>query len=88
MDPTDIPTMPLDDWLGRVAAQLGDSGADLALGARERTAILDLTRLAAHASERIAAPLTAFMLGAALGAQDADARAERMEAITAELARG
>ena len=48
---------PLKEWLEQVHRELGSAG-----GARispdEQTALLDLARIAAHRSERIAAPLT------------------------------
>jgi hypothetical protein len=53
----------LDDWTAAACAELGiDAGSvDLPL-------ILDLARDAAHQVERPAAPVTAFLLGVAVGA--------------------
>ena len=77
--------LTLDAWLDRVRRALGAADPGIGLGPDERDAILDLARVAAHTSERIAAPLTAFILGAALRDLDPTARIERIRALTAAL---
>ncbi len=58
----------LEDWLTRVRAELGlDDGTDSGI-------VLDLARDVAHGVARPAAPLTAYLLGVAVG-RGADARA-------------
>lgn len=58
----------LDDWLTRVRAELAlDDGTDAGL-------VLDLARDVAHGVARPAAPLTAYLLGVAVG-RGADPRA-------------
>ena len=52
----------LDDWVAEVAAALGLDPADVPVGD-----ILDLTRRVAHGVARPAGPVTAFMLGLAVG---------------------
>lgn len=48
------------DWIDRYAEALGE-GAEA--GARERQAILKLAREVAHRTERVNAPLAAFVAG-------------------------
>jgi hypothetical protein len=65
----------LDDWMARVRAELAlDDGTD-------RGIVLDLARDVAHGVARPAAPLTAYLLGVAVG-RGADPRAAA-ETITA-----
>jgi hypothetical protein len=52
----------VDSWTAAVCAELGLTSADVPV----RT-VLDLARDVAHEVERPAAPLTAFMLGLAVG---------------------
>ena len=55
----------LEEWTATVGAGLGlDPGP---LGSQETRAVLDVTRDAAHAVDRVAAPLTAYLLGIAVG---------------------
>ncbi|HEX6128000.1 MAG TPA: DUF6457 domain-containing protein [Candidatus Limnocylindria bacterium] len=78
--------VPLDAWLERVRAELGVESPRLT--EPEREALLDLTRLAAHTSERVAGPLTVYALGmAAAGLPDED-RLERIRNLLARLASG
>lgn len=72
----------LDRWLEAVCRALG---AEVALSTDDQRALLDLTRVAAHRSERIAAPLTAFLAGIALADTDAAARAAAIDRLTAAL---
>jgi hypothetical protein len=54
--------MTLDEWLAEAASSL-----DLDPGAVDKRLVLDLARDVAHAVERPAAPLTAYLLGVAVG---------------------
>ena len=67
----------VDRWIAAVGAELGLDPADVPV-----RAVLDLARVAAHQVERPAAPLTAFMLGLAVGRGSdlagATARIERL----------
>ena len=71
-------------WLERLRATL-PPGADRELTPGEMNALLELTRDAAHASERIAAPLTAFLVGAAYADLPDGAREARIRELTATL---
>lgn len=52
----------LSDWIAAVCADLGIDQAEI-----QERAILDLVRDVAHQVDRPAAPLTAFLLGYAVG---------------------
>ncbi|HYK70733.1 MAG TPA: DUF6457 domain-containing protein [Streptosporangiaceae bacterium] len=52
----------LDDWTHALCADLG-----LALDDAATRVVLDLARVVAHQVDRPAAPLTAYILGAAVG---------------------
>jgi len=55
----------LEEWTAAVGAGLGlDPGP---LGAADSKTVLDLARDVAHAVDRPAAPLTAYLLGVAVG---------------------
>jgi len=56
----------LDEWTDALCAELG-----LDLDAAATRTVLDLARVVAHAVDRPAAPLTAYVLGAAVGRGDA-----------------
>jgi len=70
----------LDDWMDAVCGELG-----IERDAAVRKTVLDLARVVAHTVDRPAAPLTAFLLGMAVGRGDLlDATAARI----VQLARG
>jgi hypothetical protein len=73
----------LQDWIDAASAQLGVAPDDTMV--RE---VLDLARDVAHQVERPAAPVTAFLLGLAVGAgQDRAEAAERVRALAASWPR-
>ena len=74
----------VDAWLARFASELPDQ-MDASLSADDRSALLDLARVAAHRSERIAAPLTTFLLGLALAGTPRQDWAARTKAIATRL---
>lgn len=57
--------MDLSQWLTRLGAELGTEDVGLDEGAIRE--LLDLTREAAHGVERVAGPLTTFLVGVAVG---------------------
>jgi hypothetical protein len=73
----------LRDWLAELEAD-PDIGS-VAVSPALQAALLDLARVAAHASERIAAPITAFMAGVAFAGLDEEARAARVRALVERL---
>jgi hypothetical protein len=82
-------TLSLADWMERVRASLdlegsqGDAAAELS--AEEERLILELARVAAHTSERIAAPLTTFVTGLALAGLPPERRTQRLRELLAQL---
>lgn len=64
----------LDDWMQALCAELGLAPEDREI---ER-AVLDLAKVVAHKVDRPAAPLTAYLLGVAVGRGEslAEARAK------------
>jgi hypothetical protein len=69
----------LDDWTAAACADLGIDPA--AVDVRQ---ILDLARDAAHQVDRPAAPITAYLLGVAVGSGvPADEAAARLRALAA-----
>lgn len=57
--------MELDEWLQAVAAELDLEGVDFSNDTVHT--LLDLARDSAHEIERIAAPLTTYLVGVAVG---------------------
>jgi hypothetical protein len=73
------------EWMERLRAELGDDPA-LSLTRDEERALLELARVAAHSSERIAAPLTTFVAGIAMaGVPPGPVRAAPLRSITEAL---
>ena len=69
----------LADWITAACADL-----DLDAGVVDERVILDLARDAAHQVDRPAAPVTAFLLGVAVGSgKSLAATAERLSALAA-----
>jgi Domain of unknown function (DUF6457) len=69
----------LDTWTATVCAELGIDPAEV-----DRRAVLDLARDVAHEVERPAAPLTAYLLGLAVGrGQSGQAAADRIRQLAA-----
>jgi len=58
------PTLDLEDWLARLDPLL-PAGVVAEAGTDEQAVLLDLARIAAHGSERIAAPITTYLAGVA-----------------------
>ena len=69
----------LDAWLAilRAVPEL----AAVEVTRDEQRALLDLTRVAAHRSERVAAPITAYLVGLVLASADPAQRAERIRGL-------
>jgi hypothetical protein len=88
--PEDEPPPPpvgVNEWLGRVREALG-SAPNLTLTSAERRLLLDLARIAAHASERVAAPLSTYLAGVALAGLAPEERTARLERIIREVEAG
>jgi hypothetical protein len=87
MEPTpDEATLSLAEWMDRLRVSLaaeGDPRTDLSTD--EERLILDLARVAAHASERVAAPLTTFVAGVALAGLPPEERLWRLRELLAKV---
>lgn len=81
-EPSDA--MSVDAWLALFSAEL-QPGTPLT--ADDRAALLDIARVAAHRSERIAAPLTTFLLGIAMSGTPAGDWAGRIRDLVERLDR-
>jgi len=84
------PPVDVEAWLARLSELLvvdPVDAADLtdAAGPAERAVLLDLARVAAHRSERIAAPITTFLAGVALAGLAPAERLARLRALLAAL---
>jgi hypothetical protein len=81
--PRQLPREELDDWLAAAAAELGVDAASVDIGL-----VLRLTGDVAHGVARPAAPLTAYLLGLAVGRADDPASELEVKAqALSELAR-
>lgn len=77
-------SLTCDAWLDSLA-ELLPGGAVGGLGAAERAILLDLARVAAHRSERIAAPLTTYLAGVAMAGRPPEERLAALRALLAAL---
>ena len=87
-----VDTMHAEQGVGLAAPQVGVPlrlcVVELPEGdEEERTALLDLARVAAHRSERIAAPLTTFLLGLAFAGSPRADWARRIQGMATRLDR-
>jgi hypothetical protein len=78
------PPLGIDAWLARVSDLLAAGAAD-PVGPAERAVLLDLARVAARRSERIAAPITTYLAGVAFAGLDPAERLARLRALLAAL---
>jgi len=72
----------MDDWIDELARTLGEEP----LTSAETTQLLDAARDVAHRVERKMTPLSAFVMGCAVGREIAGG-ADRTEALSATLRR-
>ncbi len=73
----------LDAWLALLRQLPGLAAVEVSRD--EQRALLDLTRVAARRSARVAAPVTAFLVGLALASTAPAQRAARIRHLTALL---
>lgn len=76
--------MTMAEWLERLRTELGGDER-LGLSTAEERLLLDLARIAAHSSERIAAPLTTYLAGVALADLAPQERVARLQALVERL---
>jgi uncharacterized protein DUF6457 len=76
----------LEQFLERVRSLLGPNPPAIAAG--EVEAILELARVAAHSSERRAAPVTTYLAGLVLGGAAPEAREAFLDDLVVKLEAG
>lgn len=74
----------IEAWLSRLGEVLPAGSLD-ELGPSERTALLDLARIAAHQSHRSAAPITTYLVGLAVADLPRPDRLARLRELAASL---
>jgi Domain of unknown function (DUF6457) len=84
----DVPigTIPMDDWLLRLEAAVTGSPKVRTITTLERRRLLEIARIAAHTSERVAAPISTYLLGLALAGLSAADRGRELNRIRTALA--
>jgi hypothetical protein len=82
--PPPTPPLGLEAWLARLSELLAIDVADAA-GPAERAVLLDLARVAAHRSERTAAPITTYLAGVAFAGLPSAERLARLRGLLAAL---
>lgn len=75
--------LALGAWLDRLSTLLSASAPQVTPA--EQAAILDLARIAAHASERIAAPISTYLVGLAFASLEPRERAGALHEIVTRL---
>jgi hypothetical protein len=75
--------MDPERWLAQLRASL--PGGAAAVTEAEREALLDLARVAAHSSERWAAPVATFLAGVALSEVPPPERADVLRALVTKM---
>lgn len=83
-DPATAGQLEVETWLEQLGTMLPPGTLEL-VGPDERAAILDLARVAAHRSQRWAAPVSTFLAGIAYASLPRPERLERMRALVAML---
>ncbi|MEX2547624.1 MAG: DUF6457 domain-containing protein [Chloroflexota bacterium] len=77
------PQMTAAEWIAHFADELPTGSAGVP-SAEEQRLILELSRIAAHSSERIAAPIASYMVGTAVASLSAEERADRIRRLVEE----
>lgn len=83
-DPAQADQVDVETWLDELGALL-PAGTLAEAGPEERAALLDLARIAAHRSQRLAAPISTYLVGVSLASLSRADRLERMRALVARL---
>lgn len=83
-DPPRTDPVDVEVWLKELAALL-PAGTLEEAGPEERVALLDLARVAAHRSQRWAAPISTYLVGVAFAPLPRAQRLERIRALVAQL---
>ena len=87
MEPLAEP-ISMDEWLRRLRAAAGLPTDAPPVSAAEQRVLLGIARVAAHASERVAAPISTYLLGIVMASLAPEDRAADLERILAVLDAG
>lgn len=83
-DPAQPDRVDVETWLDELGALL-PAGCLAEAGSEERAALLDLARIAAHRSQRWAAPISTYLVGVSFASLPRADRLERIRALVAQL---
>ena len=83
-DPWRGDQVDVEAWLEELGALL-PAGVLEEAGPEERAALLDLARIAAHRSQRWAAPISTYLVGIAFAPLPRAERLDRIRALVAQL---
>jgi hypothetical protein len=75
-------TLSMEDWLRKLEAA---ADFHIPVTITERRLLLDIARVAAHKSERVAAPISTYLLGLAMSKVTAERRSGELERISEAL---
>jgi hypothetical protein len=75
----------MDEWLRRLRAAAGVAADVPPVSAAEQRVLLGIARVAAHASERVAAPISTYLLGLTMASLSPEERAAELDRILAAL---
>jgi hypothetical protein len=79
-----VDQVDVETWLDKLGALLPPGTLEDA-GPEERVALLDLARIAAHRSQRWAAPISTYLVGLAFASLPPAERLDRIRALVAQL---
>ena len=83
-EPARTDQVDVETWLGALGALL-PAGTLGEAGQEERVALLDLARIAAHRSQRWAAPISTYLVGLGFASLSRTERLDRIRALVAQL---
>jgi hypothetical protein len=77
----EAPPVALDLWLRRLQAAAGLTADTVSVTAAEQQLLLDIARVSAHTSVRVAAPISTYLLGLVMAETPPDRRADELSRI-------
>jgi hypothetical protein len=83
-DPSPTDQVDVETWLDALGQRVPPGTLEQA-GPEERVVLLDLARIAAHRSQRWAAPISTYLVGLAFASLPRAERLDRMRALVAEM---
>jgi hypothetical protein len=77
----ELPAMAMDEWLRRLADAAGPTPEPLTISVVEQRLLLDIARVAAHTSERVAAPISTYLVGLMMATVSPELRGQELDRI-------